>query len=390
MIHFERQRCQPWLYKGSDCELCMEACPVEGCLSLTDDGVAVDTALCNSCGICATACPTGALGIRGLSETELLTRLLASAGNRGLHLSCSLGPARVTSAVLSDVVPVKLPCLAIVNESLLSALLLSCTGKVILDVIPCKDCSFSGALEIIKQSAEDARALTRECGLTKTNLKLFDKSDGESRGTVKRTSCKEITSKPEYSRRELFSLFRDKANGNELVSEPPASGTKELLPSRRAVLMEALEDINLSQAGELREGEFPVRSLSISKECTACNRCTVFCPTGAITAGEIIGHISIDFEPRRCMACLRCAELCIGGAIGYEDSISIKALIQGERIELIKKETVTCDRCGRTSPKEEFKNGCPTCNKRASLEGRINSMLFGKSESVNPNNQDRR
>ncbi len=46
------------------CRTCLEACP-NGCLTMTDDGVAIDRMRCQGCGTCAEACPANAMELLG-------------------------------------------------------------------------------------------------------------------------------------------------------------------------------------------------------------------------------------------------------------------------------------------------------------------------------------
>jgi pyruvate formate lyase activating enzyme len=60
-----------------DCRTCIETCP-NGCLTMTDNGLIINRALCQICGKCAEACPSGALETIGrtVSEEGMLTELL--------------------------------------------------------------------------------------------------------------------------------------------------------------------------------------------------------------------------------------------------------------------------------------------------------------------------
>ncbi len=60
-----------------DCRTCIGACP-NGCLTMTDDGLAIDREHCQACGKCAQACPSGALEAIGrtVSVEDLLVELL--------------------------------------------------------------------------------------------------------------------------------------------------------------------------------------------------------------------------------------------------------------------------------------------------------------------------
>jgi pyruvate formate lyase activating enzyme len=59
------------------CQTCVETCP-NGCLSMTDDGLAIDRERCEACGKCVEACPSGAREMVGrlVGADELLVELL--------------------------------------------------------------------------------------------------------------------------------------------------------------------------------------------------------------------------------------------------------------------------------------------------------------------------
>jgi pyruvate formate lyase activating enzyme len=59
------------------CETCVKTCP-NGCLTMKQNGLAIDREKCQACGKCASACPSGALEALGRTVTVqgLLTELL--------------------------------------------------------------------------------------------------------------------------------------------------------------------------------------------------------------------------------------------------------------------------------------------------------------------------
>jgi pyruvate formate lyase activating enzyme len=58
-------------------QACVRTCP-ESALELTEDGMKIDRSLCNVCGLCEDACPTGAIKVMGKSwtSTDLVEELL--------------------------------------------------------------------------------------------------------------------------------------------------------------------------------------------------------------------------------------------------------------------------------------------------------------------------
>ncbi len=98
MINVIHHMCQPWLYKKSQCRLCIEACPVEDCMRFEGDSVSVDDEKCVGCGICTNACPSGALVLEELSDGELWNRLNADTEAGGILFGCTLRPEDIPPA----------------------------------------------------------------------------------------------------------------------------------------------------------------------------------------------------------------------------------------------------------------------------------------------------
>ena len=144
MLNIIQDRCQPLRYSKAECRLCVDACPIDGCLSFENNSISVKRDICPGCGICTTVCPTGALTLEGLDDTELLGRLSDGLEKKNLFIGCHLCPGS-EHLELPEIIPsesdlVNVPCLAVLKESHLIALILSGVGRISLDCGRCSGC----------------------------------------------------------------------------------------------------------------------------------------------------------------------------------------------------------------------------------------------------------
>ncbi|MEJ5230343.1 MAG: 4Fe-4S binding protein [Pseudothermotoga sp.] len=60
--------------------------------------------------------------------------------------------------------------------------------------------------------------------------------------------------------------------------------------------------------------------------CKRCGICYHFCPTGAITKGELLKPIVSD--PAKCIGCLMCENLCPDFAVTVNEKKSVQESVQ--------------------------------------------------------------
>lgn len=378
MIKTSLERCQPWRVKKAKCRLCVEACPVDGCVSFSDNILSIDGGLCNGCGICAGACPTGALTLEGLGEAELVDRVLAGKGKK-VFFTCALGPGAGGATVGGKGVDtLRLNCLAVVKESALATLALSGVEEISLDLSKCPECGFKKGKEIIERSVLYAENLVTACGLGTRVRAVYAEGKEKKGSSVKAGKARDLKPGPVYSRRDLFSLLRERAAISVSADKKEGSGDcGDGLSPARAVLTNAIK-------GALKDGAdpfiadraFSVRSLAIKEGCTMCARCESFCPTGALKRIEEGLEARIDFEMGLCTGCYECAEFCPTGALVYNDAVRLLEMT-GPPETLSRRTFTECPACGTTYLPEPGEQ-CPACAKREKLDRRIQSIIFGE------------
>ncbi|OGP31204.1 MAG: hypothetical protein A2073_06025 [Deltaproteobacteria bacterium GWC2_42_11] len=389
--------------------MCVDVCPVEGCIRFENNLVSVKTEDCIGCGICTTVCPTSALVMDNLSDSELLTRLNAAGIERStdnpsdMVFGCTLGTkvddiANRKSQIANHI---NLPCLAILKESHLISLILSGIQNIYLDLARCSECSFKHGKKTIERTTFYARNMLDAVG-KHDYIKEVSKQGSEGKtksrllsGKTRKNKAKNIIPEPEYSRRELLSFFRAKAvekavervTGNKKTNE---GGIKREhgIPERRTILMDALNlslqvsgrDMSTLQPAQVEEGMFPVHQIKIESNCTLCKICSLFCPTGAIIRFEGDKEVRLDFNIALCMDCFECTELCPDSAMSKEKIIDL-ALLNNEVKTLFKKGSEKCPSCNRTFFPEDGAEECNICRKRKHAD----EMMFGFAPVIKEN-----
>lgn len=398
MLNIIQDRCQPLRYSKAECRLCIEACPIDGCLSFENSSISVKKDLCPGCGVCTTVCPTGALSFKGLDDAVLLERLKEGLEKKDLFIGCHLGPGAENRGLPESFSPgtdsVDLPCLAVLKESHLAALVLSGVGKIGLDCSRCSSCALRGAKEVIGKTARYAENLLKSMNragridILETTAVLPDGSKGGfglfRKG--KKKGVRKITNGPEYSRRELFTFLKGRASALAAGSATGRNIEREevlensAVPQRRSILIEALRAANAPASGAIKDGGFPVRQIGIDEKCVMCRRCGAFCPTGALKRAQTNGEVRIEFSAALCMGCHQCKEFCPAGAIFYEEEVGIESLKSYEAMVIMKRETVNCPGCSKPFMPGIDKDGCPECGKKKRLEDNILSIIFSNAD----------
>lgn len=386
-------KCQHSLYEKAECRLCVDACPVSGCLSIVDNKLSLTVDNCVGCGICSNVCPSEAVVIEKLTSLDLQKRLNAilsegqAKSQQTFIFGCFLGKGQcsdnrlIPKANRNDIerlddIPdsesityLILPCLSFLRESHLISLILSGLSRACLDITHCDGCSFLHGKRAIERTSSCSSSFLNALGyVDRIAVDHF-----ETGCKLRNLKVKTITMQPEYSRREIFQFIREKLIKTGDIAD------QDTLPARRRILIESLNNSSLSKPANIREGYFPVHDIKIDTGCNLCHECSLFCPTGAIERVEENGSVRIDFKIGRCMDCYQCAELCPKSAIHYEDYINIYSLLNENSEVLFQKEAAVCSSCGRKHFSEGSSEKCSICAKR----DRLDLMIFDySSESL--------
>ena len=296
----DQELCLNFNYKKMQCCKCQESCHA-GCI---DDNLQIKSADCNQCGLCLTACPTGAVAVAGYTNKEL-AELRGQAPQIGI----------VCRKNNSDS---PWPCLGFVDGQLLLGLIAE-DKEVVIDTTSCEGCKPDVAVYlkmVVDQTNEILRAARRNSvRQEKVSVKIQEKG---------------------ISRRAFFGQLLGAAVETVREVARPSDSSPERL--ERSALRDKVKNVfaetNLHQPVAVFTG------LSISSQCQGCGICTKFCAPKAITSIDRGTEIDLFHEPLGCTGCGVCAAHC-----------PVQAISLGTADVLVRHKVITaqlprCSNCG--------------------------------------------
>lgn len=353
---FRATSCVRYRYRYSECQRCADACPAKA-IELTDEGVVVDPARCNNCGLCSSACRTEALAPGSFRRVDLLKRAIKQPK---VVFGCAPSGEKTDEVV---------PCLGVLDPAMLAFLSKRGITAELAGIEHCSQCHLSphgrdqlelnlAGLELLRESLGDKQwAETR----------LLKKKGGQGRQNVNET-------RHDASRRQLFrrfvgrgvdTVFRDAPDVAKApvpqkairIAAPFSVAQRELLQS----LLPVDRGRQPSNTSIRMHSVLPLAQLQLNTGCTACEACARVCPTGALQVSEGPSAWSLVFRPSRCVACEVCIEACQPRALRLLDAIEISALMETKPIEMYALPKQRCSRCDRFFLQTGSSDICSVC-----------------------------
>jgi Fe-S-cluster-containing hydrogenase component 2 len=313
----------------------------------------VDQSACVGCGLCLSACPTGVFSVVGLDANALIDDIVARLDDGTVQLRCAntSPPDPASDSVL------QLPCIGMLDEDLILALVAKGVRTLVLHVGDCKECPLPAREMIDTTLAEvemrwpDRLAVEIQQGPSSLNADFSAALDG----------LVGPTQPAAVDRREFLRGIIDRARdmASEPVSPPKVEwGSRPLptrIPERRQALLASIRDED--------RVAFPL--IAFGESCDGCqdahSLCDRFCPTGALHRLDGEAGSEFVFRPDICVDCGQCAFVCPQGAIHRQEDttsrgpIALKTLRAG-----------TCSRCGRVAT-PLIDGLCPECSRRTGV-----------------------
>jgi len=298
-VLIDQSNCLRVRHARSACRACSDICPTEA-IGYAWQRLSVDPSPCTRCGLCMGACPTVALKVRSFDESSL---------DGAFRLRCERAPGD----------GVVVPCLGALSCDQLVDLG-SRQPDIVLSAGDCGACTLSlggaKARENLTAAMETLRALGVE----------------QLPAWVNATDGLQPDAQRPISRRELFSLWSQNAfqTGRSLLTDRPVNPVKlpVKVPARRLRWLKRF-------AVPTHDHRMIWPTRSVSADCTGCNICVAFCPTGALSSQPDPEKWSLSFQAAACVDCRTCIDLCPRRAITPGESPMVREVVGGCRHTLI-------------------------------------------------------
>jgi ferredoxin len=302
----------------SGCRACLDVCPHDA-IRIEDGRIVHDTNVCEPCGRCVAACPTGATVNPAFTERMLevhVRALVATAGQRprGIAFHCSRGTAPAHAADWhEDWFPVPVPCVGMLPPTWLLAPLVLGAGRV--TVLHCDGECRGGGVDDGAKAVAASRAVLRAASLPENLVADVDQLEQAPGAGLDKAVFVEAPFRHDGPAR-VFLALADAAGRDYQVSDPV----------------------------------LPTGLIANTAACTVCGACAAACPTHALGFSEKqVDGARLTFDASLCVACGQCVPGCpelAAGAIGLEHTVDVERLRHG-RTSLRHSEPVPCRRCGK-------------------------------------------
>jgi len=322
----------------SGCNNCIDACPAEAIHSLAES-IEVNPYLCQGGGICASACPTGAIRYCYPSVSDTLDRIrkllqvyYQQGGQDAVVTFVAESDVEKLSAIPSNLLPVVVEEVASLGLDIWLAALAYGARRILLITTGEMPDRVQHSLMLQLQTAAEIL-----CGL------------GHCETAIQMVSSEDL----------------HRACHAAMPVLPPA--TFAAFNDKRRMMFMALDHLYVSSAAP--EGIIPLSTgapfgaVQVSNQaCTLCLGCTSVCPTHALFAGN--DEPKLLFNEIQCVQCGICASACPENAITLTPRLLADPDLRQRHVTLHREDALCCVNCGKPFATKSVVN-----NMLAKLEG---------------------
>lgn len=351
---FRDSRCTRFRFRYSECSRCLDACPHEA-IALADDGARLDTARCQNCALCVTACHTGAWAAAAFKPIDLLRQAIKLPA---FAIACAPG-GDVAGA---DAV---VPCLGDIDAAMLAYLSKRRISVTLKGSAHCGQCAHGarGATQLALNL--EAAGLLRIAGDGEQWAETLLATDEADAAPSKKPAAGFAAGRRQLFRRLVGRGVDEVARAGEAPVARPVVADKAI----RAGAYAGTEQRELLQIVCERKDDkpftvgwheaLPLMQLYLKPGCTNCEACFRACPTGAIQIVENPGDWSLTFQADRCVACEVCLEVCQPRVLDTEAAFDARPEKPARVLHALGKQR--CARCDRFFVSPSPEEVCPIC-----------------------------
>lgn len=320
-VRFVENYCLYSRNKDAVCTSCIDICPTKA-LTLKAGKIEFEQNSCNDCNLCIHQCPTDALYLEREMLHQYEKKIVA---REEVCFTCEKQAENKEDIII--------PCLSsLTPELVLISLLHHSNVQIFYEPSKCKSCSLNNQIDKYVSWLQELDYIS--CGEVQFINDFYEKK----------------SRKKDLSRRELFSFTKGKTKdevGTLLMDSFDHRITvknKLPIPERRKYLAEFIKkeakekylSVPFSKGLQLTK-------ITVKEDCDLCGRCTLLCPTGALSIVEKEDFLSLSYTAIKCINCEFCSNSC-----SYINRTINTTLCKGLlKPKVIKKETFTqCRKCG--------------------------------------------
>lgn len=323
VLQVRPERCVHSLFEQASCNVCVTACPTAA-WTLDDDGLNLDSALCDDCGLCTAACPQEALSV------HLNVLYAETADERQVLAACDRAAVSPGAGVI--------PCVHSLSVRVLARLAAEGIEVMATSSGDCGNCD-RGTGDRLERRLTELNRLLRSRGLGEFKHRAHTPAAWQ----ILRTCASQTSSHSMERRRFLRGGLRQLTRLAQGLSETDAPAG----PSPASALL-----------GGGGSGVAEWRPLLDEKACDGCSACIRLCPTHALEFDDT--HHRYQVFPDLCTGCRVCGDVCEANAITpvpLADATPYAVRLEQRR----------CRACGvefrLPIARADTESLCPTCRK---------------------------